>query len=129
MVKLLFYSYMQRCRNTNIDCGPAESTEDKMFHENYVTPRSIVFPDQLKSPNFVFITLYSTALHLSYPRARRSHSTPFNIISFKIRFHTALPCKNMSFKSLHPLQISPPKSSMQFYSPPCVPLALSSHPP
>jgi hypothetical protein len=35
----------------------------------------------------------------------------------------------MSFKPLHSLQVSLPKSSMLFYSPPCMPLTLSSHPP
>lgn len=128
MVKLLFYSHMQWCRNTNIDCGPAESMEDNMFHENYVTPHSIV-PWQTKFPECCIYYLYSTALHLSYPRARWIHSTPFNITSFKIHSNTALSCKNMSFKSLHSLQVSPPKSSVHFYSPPRVPLALSSHPP
>lgn len=129
MVKPLSYSHMQWCKNTNIDCGPGESIEDKLFHENYVTPRSTVFPDKLNSPNFVFITVYTTALHLSYPRARRIHFTPFNIISFKIHFNTALPFKNTPFKTLHSLQVSLPKSSMHFYSPPCVKLALSTHPP
>ena len=49
MVKLLFYTHIKWCRNINIDCGPAESTENKMFHENYVTPRSTVLPDKLNN--------------------------------------------------------------------------------
>jgi hypothetical protein len=128
MVKLLCYSHMQWCRNTNINYGPGESTADKKVHEHYATPRSNVLPDKLNSPYFVFITVCWSALHPSYPQAKRIHYTPGNLISFKIHFNTALPCKPMSFKSLHSLQVSPPKSSMHFYSPPRVPLVLSSRP-
>jgi hypothetical protein len=35
----------------------------------------------------------------------------------------------MPFKSPHSLQVSLPQSSMHFYSPPCAPLAISTHPP
>lgn len=126
MVKLLFYSHMQWCRNTSIDCGPGESTADKMFHKHYVTPRSNVLTNKLNSPYFVFITVYSSPLHLSYPQAKRTH--PGNLISFKIHSNTAVPCMPRSFKSLNSLQVSPPKSSMHFYSPSRVPLALSYHP-